>query len=322
VQGLRRLVSSRCRIFNGYGPTETTVNCLAYEIPTASDDGLPDIIPVGRTTGAARVAIVDSHGRPVPVGAVGELLIGGPGVADGYLGRPEESAERFTPDPSGQLAGMVYRSGDRAYLRSDGQIVILGRSDRQTKVRGFRIELGEIEHLLRSEPAVTAAVVGIVPDPARLVAFVQGHSLDADRLRSMLADHLVPATVPDQIVLVEVLPTTANGKADQEALNELAQRDHVPTVSSTASLAEIEIAVCEVWRRQLQVSQVSPDESVFDLGAHSLIVPSIHFQLERTLGIQFPVHEIFSHPRPGDLARHLAHYRRGNLVGKNEKETR
>ncbi|MCX4521946.1 amino acid adenylation domain-containing protein [Streptomyces anulatus] len=309
VAGLRALVSADCRIFNGYGPTEATVNCLMYEVPTdLPDHRLPPVLPTGSASASARIEIADERGRPLPVGAVGELVIGGPGVAAGYLGRPELTAQRFVAASDG--GGTVYRSGDRAYASHDGHVVVLGRADRQVKIRGFRVELGEVEYALRAAPGVVSAAARVVGGPGRLVAFVTGAGVLPRTVVEYVARHLPQALVPEQLVVLERLPMTTNGKLDDAALERSAHDVYATPVSANATLADVEDTVCRLWAAALAVTRVSPEANVFDLGAHSLVVTRMHGRLEAALGCPIPVHHLFEYPCPRDLAQVLVARRR------------
>ncbi|GGX75468.1 non-ribosomal peptide synthetase [Streptomyces hiroshimensis] len=316
AEGVRALAAPDCRLFNGYGPTEATVNCLMYEIPRPPEGAEPPaVVPVGSATAAARIDLVDERGRPVPVGALGEIRIGGPGVADGYLGRPELTAERFVRcEDTGEV---LYRTGDLAYARHDGVFVVVGRADRQVKVRGHRAELGEIERTLRGVPGVSSAEVRVIGTPARLVAYLVGAGIDSGTVRDHLAARLPPAMLPEQEVLLTRLPTTANGKLDEAALARLAEERHALRLPDAASPAEIEAAVCAAWAAALAAPEVAPDVNVFDLGAHSLVVTRVHGRISAALGVDFPVHEVFEYPRPRDLARRLAALRRVDRIDRD-----
>lgn len=305
VTGIRALVGPECRIYNGYGPTETSVNCLVYEIPrSVPDHELPDVLPVGTPTGAARIHLVDARNRRVPVGATGEILIGGPGVAEGYLNRPELTAERFVTlehlDP-----GPLYRTGDLAHLRRDGNFVVVGRADRQVKVRGYRVEPGEVEHVLGGAPGVASATVRVLGDPGELTAFLVGDRIDPEAVSRHAKGFLTPAMLPTAVVLLDRLPVTLNGKLDENALREIALRHGTRVLPATASPAELETAVREIWASALELDDVDPAANVFDLGAHSLIVTRVHRRLQVAAGVTFPVQDIFEYPCPGDLARHV-----------------
>ncbi|MGH2901845.1 MAG: amino acid adenylation domain-containing protein, partial [Solirubrobacteraceae bacterium] len=210
------------RIFNNYGPTEISVACTAME----AGDPLPDSVPLGRPITNARIYILDAQRRPVPIGVVGEIYVGGVGVARGYVNRPELTRERFLPDPfDGDIdapsASRMYRTGDVARWRPDGTVEYLGRNDHQVKIRGYRIELGEIETVLRRHDAVEEVVVVAredEPGDIRLVAYVTGDALAPDVLRQHAAAQLPQYMVPSAFVHLDQLPLTANGKVDRAAL--------------------------------------------------------------------------------------------------------
>lgn len=211
------------RVVNEYGPTETVVGCCAYEVDENTD--LSGAVPIGRPIAGTRVHILDENLRPVVGGAVGELYVGGAGVARGYWNRPGLTAERFVPDPFGPPGGRLYRTGDLARMRADGQIECLGRVDTQVKVRGYRVELEEIESCLTRLPEVREALLLLREDGPRLhrlVAYVSGTNAsrpprDAD-LRAALLRNLPRYMIPDVFVIMAALPLASNGKVDRGAL--------------------------------------------------------------------------------------------------------
>ncbi|MES1240862.1 MAG: amino acid adenylation domain-containing protein, partial [Acidobacteriota bacterium] len=221
---VRRALEQGVAVVNGYGPTEgTTFTCCH---PVREDEApVPTQVPIGRPIANARVHIVDDGFQPVPIGVAGELLAGGLGVARGYLGRPERTAERFVPDPWGD-GERLYRTGDRARLLSDGRIEFLGRMDRQVKIRGFRVEPGEIEAALARHPAVAETVVVVREDGGdrRLVAYVVAKDGEVGNLRRFLEPVLPAPLIPSAFVVLPALPLTVNGKVDRKALPEPAVR--------------------------------------------------------------------------------------------------
>lgn len=317
VRALRRVVPPGCRLFNGYGPTETTVNCLAYEIPAdLPDRRLPTTLPVGTATSASSVRVVDADGRPLPVGAVGELLIGGGVVTDGYIDLPDETRQRFVrPAPGTGLRGPVFRSGDLAFLSADTGFVVVGRADRQAKIRGYRVEPAEIEHVLHGHPGVETAIVRVVGSPPRLVAFVVPTNIastnrvapDPAELWGGLAAALPAAMIPEQILRIEQVPLTPHAKVDDAELARIAEREYQVKVPSAASPRDIEEVVRRVWGEALGTEPPDPRANVFDNGAHSLIAIPVHRRLETALKMSFPVHYLFEYPRSRDLAARLHH---------------
>src|SRR6185312_4824154 len=209
------------RLVNEYGPTETVVVCCVFDVDQAAC-ALPDL-PIGRAIQNTSLYVLDSRLEPVPLGAIGDLYIGGEGVARGYLGRPDLTAQQFIPDPFGGPGRRLYRTGDRAKQLADGTLVFLGRNDEQVKLRGFRIELTEIEAVLRDSPNVRDAAVAVVREPDRdavLRAFVVPglHAPSDSDLRELLRARVPEYMIPTSFVFLPVLPLTVNGKVDRRAL--------------------------------------------------------------------------------------------------------
>jgi amino acid adenylation domain-containing protein len=307
--------------FNAYGPTEATVMATIHRAPRAGtgDDGRDP--PIGRPLPGVTIHLLDSALRPVPAGEVGEIFIGGAGLARGYLRRPALSAERFVPDPfSDEPGARLYRTGDLGRLRPDGDLDFLGRADSQVKVRGFRIECGEVEAALRAHPAVGEAVVVAredTPGDRRLVAYVVGgHRSDptgAD-LRRFLADRLPAHMIPGAFVPLDALPLTGNGKVDRAALP--------PPVASGrpgaagASRTPTEEAVSAIWSDALGVEGIGPDDDFFDLGGHSLLVAQVVARIQADLGPLLPLHAFFETPTVAALAAMVdAHVAGGGADG-------
>ncbi|MGQ9367584.1 amino acid adenylation domain-containing protein [Azospirillum sp. ST 5-10] len=297
---LGRLRAARpdCRLINHYGPTETTVGVLTEEVEGVPAP--PATIPLGRPLPQATAWVLDGDLNPLPAGVAGELHIGGPAVADGYVGRPGATAERFVPDPFGAPGARLYRSGDRVRRRPDGRLEFLGRTDQQVKIRGFRVEPGEVEAALRAEDGVRQAVVVVHRDHAgpQLVGYVVG-TADPASLRRALRAHLPDHMVPAHILALERLPVTANGKLDRRALPAPAPRTTAAEPPRTAT----ERAVAAVWCAVLGVEHVGRDDDFFDIGGHSLSATQVVSRLRQALAVPVPLRSLFEARRLADFAR-------------------
>jgi amino acid adenylation domain-containing protein len=307
------------RIVNGYGLTETTV-CSTIHTVEAADLAAGRQPPIGKPLMNQRVYVLDRHLRPPPIGWAGELYVAGDGLARGYLGRPDQTAARFVPDPfsAGGAGGRMYRTGDLAAVRADGNLLYLGRGDQQVKLRGYRIELAEIEAALTLHPRVGAAAALVRRDDGepRLVAYVMpqvpsapGAATGAPStgellgwLRGKLPDYMVPAA----LVFLDALPRTANGKLDAARLPAPERSRPELAAAYAAPRSELERAIAAVWREALKVESVGLDDNFFDLGGHSLLMAKVHARLGEALGREVPLIDLFQYPSVGSLARHLA----------------
>jgi amino acid adenylation domain-containing protein len=287
-----------------YGPTEAAVLASAHEVPA---DGAVSGYPVGRPLGNVRLYVCDALGGPQPLGVAGELLIGGVGVARGYVGRPALTAERFVPDPFSAVPGArLYRTGDRARWKESGVVDFMGRTDFQVKIRGFRIELGEIEARLREHPAVREAVVLAredAPGKKRLVAYVVGEAV-AEALKAHLEARVPGYMVPGAYVRLEALPLTSNGKLDRGALPlpdgaAYARRGPEPPRTMT------EQVLASIWSDVLEVQRVSRRDNFFDLGGHSLLAVRMVARVREALNPAATVDQVFAYPTLYELASQL-----------------
>ena len=287
-------------LVNGYGPTEGTTFSCCHVMEGSVAEGA---IPIGRPIANTRVYVVDGGLLPVAVGVPGELLIGGDGLAWGYQGRPELTAERFIPDPFGTDAGgRLYRTGDSVRYREDGTLEFLGRLDAQVKVRGYRVEPGEVEEALRKHAAVAEAVVVARPDPAggkRLVAYAvprAGETLEPRALRAFLAESLPEFMVPSALVPLSALPLTPVGKLDRAALPEPDVARPAGSTFAEPSTA-LERQVAELWAKVLGVERVGVEDHFFaDLGGSSMSVVKACALLRDTLKRDVPATRFFEHP--------------------------
>ncbi|WP_189533544.1 non-ribosomal peptide synthetase [Streptomyces roseolilacinus] len=288
------------RVCNAYGPTETTVTATAYDVPPGADT--PDRVPIGRPLGGRRAHVVDDRGEPVAPGGTGELLLGGPELARGYLGRPALTAERFVPDPFGGAGGRLYRTGDLVRLRPDGELEFLGRADDQVKVRGFRVELGEVEAALRECPGVVAAAVAARPDASGalgLAGYVVAEPRDAvgpAALRAWCAGRLPEHAVPSDFAVLDALPVNASGKLDRAALPAVGGDRSAGGAAYTAPRDTTERVVAEIWAEVLGVERVGIDDGFFDLGGHSLLATMAVSRIAERLGREVELRTLFENP--------------------------
>ncbi len=292
------------RLVNLYGITETTVLTTAHEVTRADIDG--DVSNIGMPMPTNTTYLLDRHNprRLLPVGAIGEIYIGGEGVATGYLKRPELNAERFVPDPFG--GGRMFRSGDLARYQPDGTLVYLGRGDFQIKLRGFRIEPGEIESSLRAHPDVADAVVLLHGgSEGKLVAYLRcvAGAPSPAALRAHLGARLPVYMVPAEFHLVERFPLTGNGKLDRRALGELG----VQLSGGAARAPETATGrlVAGVFAQLLGIAGPGADDSFFDLGGHSLLATKLVSELAAVTGVRLSLRDLFLRPQVQDLADHL-----------------
>ncbi|PAJ83989.1 hypothetical protein CJO70_30475, partial [Burkholderia ubonensis] len=289
------------RVVNGYGPSET-----AIWVSTGGYDPATGRMPIGRPCINTRLYVLDPYGEPVPPGVAGELYIGGDGLARGYLGRPDLTAERFVPDPfSGEPGARLYRSGDLVRLRADGTLDFLGRTDEQVKIRGFRIELGEIEAVLSTAPGVGDAAVVAHGEGAqrRLDAHLASAdpALDVEAVRHYLRERLPGYMVPSAFYVHAALPLTPNGKVDRAALAAApAPVEDVP--EEALPRTETEAAVAAIWAELLETARIDIQRSFFEIGGHSLLATQLVSRLRDRFGVELPLRAVFETPTVAGLA--------------------
>ncbi len=308
------------KVWNLYGPSEDTTYSTAALL-ARSGRGAPEI---GRPLAGTRAYVLGRDGQPAPWGVPGELCLGGAGLARGYFGRPDLTAERFVPDSGmggkGEAGARLYRTGDLARWRSSGEIEFLGRLDHQVKVRGFRIELGEVEMALLAQPGVGAAAVLLRedhPGDPRLVAYVEPSNAIPGAvsgalpgalpaalpgalraaLRLCLPEHMVPGA----IVVLARLPLSPNGKLDRRALARLAP-ETAGDAAHVAPQTPSEEVVAGIWAQVLRREQVGAEEDFFALGGHSLLATQVISRLREAFGVEVPLRALFERPTVRDLA--------------------
>jgi len=287
-----------------YGPTETTTFAITHRVSEIPDGAKS--IPLGKPIANTSIYILDSVGQPVPVGVMGEIYIGGAGVALGYLDRPELTAERFLTDPyAPERNALMYKTGDLAYWRTDGCIEFVGRNDFQVKIRGFRIELGEIEARLAAHPELTEVLVMAredQPGEKRLVVYYSGaETVNAEVLRQWLSDSLPDYMIPAAYVKLAALPVNANGKVDRKALpapdgHAFAQRSY------EAPQGEVEQQLAGLWQDLLKMEQIGRLDNFFEMGGHSLLAVQLMLRIQQDFSVELSLQDVFLKPVLQELA--------------------
>ncbi len=291
-------------LWNMYGPTETTIWSTVERISSDSPE-----ITIGRPIANTDVYVLDPYLQPVPVGVAGEIYIGGDGVARGYHGRADLTADRFIPHPfSPHPEARLYRTGDLGRYRTDGRIVHLGRIDHQVKIRGFRIELGEIEAILSRHPKIKQTVVTARDDQhglKQLAAYLvlqEGQDAGAEELRSFLRAVLPEYMVPSFFVFLEAFPLTANKKIDVRALPQPELSSHPAGQPYAGPRNAMEVQLTALWQQVLGMQEIGIHDNFFDLGGHSLKAAQLFYQLELVFGKQLPLATLFQAPTIAALA--------------------
>lgn len=298
------------QLFNEYGPTEATVWSSVQALTPKPGSGP---VSIGRPIDRARIHLMDARGRRVPPGCAGELHIAGPGLTRGYVGRPAATAAAFVPDPLAHEPGdRLYRTGDLARRMAGGELVFLGRIDRQVKVRGFRIELGEIESVLQTHDAVREAAVVVVGTDAasqRIVAYLVLSNAKTEPeladLRRHLRQQLPDFMVPGGFVFLEAMPLTPNGKVDRRALLEAGGEQLVRDVPFVAPRTATEETLVGIWHDLLGLEQIGVEDNFFDLGGHSLLTTQLVSRLRDAFGLDVPLQSFFEEPTIAGLAESI-----------------
>ncbi|MBX8484721.1 non-ribosomal peptide synthetase [Pseudomonas cichorii] len=298
--------SQNIHFYNMYGPTECTVDA---SLGLVSELG--DRPSIGKPLSNMQVLVLDKRGQPVPVGVIGELHIGGAGVARGYLNNPQLTAQRFVSNPfSSDPHARLYKTGDLGRWKADGSLEYAGRNDFQVKIRGFRIELGEIESALLASASVREAVVIAREDnpgeaSSRLVAYICGEPTSAEELRARLIKRLPEYMVPSAFVQLDAMPLTANGKLDRRALPAPGQ-DSLASRAYEAPLGEVEQAIARIWQELLHVDQVGRNDGFLELGGHSLLSVQLQARLHTELGVEIDLRTLFAQSSLQELADYVA----------------
>jgi amino acid adenylation domain-containing protein len=304
-------------VFNLYGPSEDTTYSTAQQMGREPGAAAP---PIGRPISNTQAYVLDEVGELAPIGARGELYLGGEGLARGYLGRPELTAERFVPDGYGQgRGGRLYRTGDLVRYGARGELEYLGRADNQVKVRGYRIELGEVEAVLCRHRQVKEAVVaalgrvrgaagqatGASGEEVELVGYVvavEGQSPTGGELRAYLRQRLPEYMVPVRYLLMEQLPRTPNGKVDRRALVEVGRSGgggggmEGREVRKVRPRTEVERRMARVWEEVLGVEEVGVEDNFFELGGHSLVATRLMWRVGEEFKVEMSLRSLFESP--------------------------
>ena len=295
----RQQAGARVRFCSAYGPTEATITATVFD-PGPTFDGTTSCMPIGKPIANAETYVLDKNLAKVPVGESGELFIGGPGLARGYLNQPELTKDRFVAHPFDRRAGArLYKTGDLARFMPDGNLQFIGREDDQIKIRGFRIEVGEIENVLRQHPAARAVVVLGREDRSgekKLVAYVvvsNDNRPTPEQLRRFLKGRLPDYMVPSAFVLLKSLPLTPGGKVDRRELPapEI-ERDGTGN-AYVAPRTETERCLVEIWEKMLGVGPIGIKDNFFELGGHSLLDARLVAEVERRIGVTLPLATIY-----------------------------
>ena len=325
------LVGSRLNLINTYGPTEGTVVATIYKIIKGGLD--ISQVPIGCPIGNIQVYILDRHLKPAPIGVAGELHIGGVGLARGYLNRPELTVKKFISNPfSFESEDRLFKTGDLARYRPDGNIEFLGRIDNQVKIRGFRIELGEIEAALSQHPQVQEAVVVArqdQPSNKRLVAYLVSRQVPVSlsELRQFLSQKLPDYMVPSAFVELKSMPLTPNGKVDRHVLPAPDLSGRNSEEGFVAPRTPTEEILVAIWAEVLGVQQIGIHDNFFELGGHSLLATQVSSRLRETFFIEVPLRQLFASPTPSglvefiELARQTSHPLQPDVIESVSRET-
>jgi amino acid adenylation domain-containing protein len=301
---------SDCSILNHYGPTETTIGSCTFLVGDGPGEYAPASVPIGRPISNTACYVLDDGRRPAPVGVAGRLFIAGAGVAGGYVGEPELTAEKFSPDPfAADGQARMYDTGDLARWLPDGTLEFLGRVDEQLKIRGYRVEPAEVETALRSHSqireAVTVTQAGSNGD-LRLLAYctLDGAPLGEEQLRSHLAEWLPEYMMPGAIVVVDELPRTPSGKIDKLALPDPDVAD-AQSAEYVAPRTPLEETVASIWVQVLGVERIGVEDDFFALGGHSLLATQVVAQVRSDFAVDLPLHSLFTCPTVASLASEI-----------------
>ncbi|MGB4498438.1 MAG: amino acid adenylation domain-containing protein, partial [Methylococcaceae bacterium] len=297
------ITKTGARILNVYGPTETVILATAFECSKETDYS---VLPIGRSIDNTKIYVVDNQLKLLPIGAIGEIVIGGDAIAKGYLNQANLTAERFLPDPF-DAKNRVYKTGDTGYIGTDGQLYFVGRIDNQVKISGYRIELGEIESLLENHKNVRTAAVKVIEHHQQkaIYAYVEAVNLSDDSnmltngLSKLLRQHLPDYMQPRTIILLDSMPVKSNGKIDYDELPQPALT-HISTKKVASS--SLEMQVMQAWVDTLKLSEIGIDDNFFELGGDSLAAVTLMVKMEQLFGKRYSLSLLLENPTISQLA--------------------
>ena len=309
IRRAQQALGKRTQIINGYGPTETTTFACCYRLPIPLAEPIRSI-PIGRPIGNTTAYVLDPNGEPVPIGVPGELLLGGGGLARGYLKRLDLTAEKFVPDRFGESThGKLYRTGDLVRWLADGNLEFLGRIDGQVKLRGFRIELGEIDAALLRHPSLKQAATILRedrPGAKRLVAYCVADSSKTPptslELRNVLSGHLPDYMIPSAFMMLDAIPRNQNGKLERRALPEPVFESSESNDKADALWLPEERLISSIWCKLLGIEQIGLHDNFFELGGHSLLVLRMIDAVNKKSVGQLKPADVFLNPTVSSLA--------------------
>jgi amino acid adenylation domain-containing protein len=312
-----------CRVMNHYGPTETMGCCTFVVDGYDFGDWKPGSIPLGRPMSNQKLYIVDRHLRPVPVGVPGELCMSGAGLTQGYFNQPQQTAEKFVPNPFASEPGArLYRTGDQARFLPDGNIEFLGRIDHQVKIRGFRVEPEEVEALLRRYPDIKQSLVvpEDSPEGERLLAayLIASKELDRSELHAYLRQRLPEYMVPSRVLTLESFPLNRNGKIDLPALAKLKAEEKTAEREIVAPRNATEEQLAAIWREVLKQDRISIHDNFFELGGHSLLATQVISRIRNIFHVQLPIMDLLLSPTIAEVAEKI---NQSSRIGTEDEET-
>ncbi|MTI47958.1 MAG: amino acid adenylation domain-containing protein [Firmicutes bacterium] len=300
----RELLDKSTEVWNLYGPTETTIWSSIYRV----DNVVGNTVPIGKPIANTRMYILDKNMKPVPVGVIGELYIGGEGVSiKGYLNRPELTKERFVSDPFGQIESLMYKTGDLARYLPDGNIEYLNRVDHQVKIRGFRIELEEVESVLAQYPTIKEVIVMPKEDKQgikELVAYILPHKdkmITTGEVYTYMKMKLPEYMIPSRFIMIDEIPLTPNGKIDKGLLPN-PDRNMFSDKTNNPPRDYIEFELVKIWEEVLNTSNIQVYDNFFTVGGHSMLVMTLINKIHNKFGIQLPISTLFERSTIAELA--------------------